>query len=201
MTTCTAYIDRRAFLDRAAKFAVGGMTAVMLLDLMNPKFAEAQVVPKDDKRLKTEWVEIDVAERQRQDQGVCVPPGQRRREAARHPRGPREPRPQSAHRRHRAAPRPRQLHGGRAGRADAARRLSRRRRQGAHRIPEARSAQDPRGLHRRHALPAHASGLHRQDRRGRLLLRRRDGELPRHSRAGTAGQRPLLRRRADRWKT
>jgi carboxymethylenebutenolidase len=53
------HIDRRAFLDRAAKFAVGGVTAVMLLDMLNPKFAEAQVVPKDDKRLKTEWVEID----------------------------------------------------------------------------------------------------------------------------------------------
>ena len=53
------HIDRRGFLERAAKFAVGGMTAVMLLDLLNPKFAAAQVVPKDDKRLKTEWVEID----------------------------------------------------------------------------------------------------------------------------------------------
>ena len=53
------HIDRRAFLDRAAKFAVGGVTAVMLLDMMNPKFAEAQQVPKDDKRLKTEWVEIE----------------------------------------------------------------------------------------------------------------------------------------------
>ena len=53
------HIDRRGFLDRAAKFAVGGMTAAMLLDLLNPKFAEAQQVPKDDKRIKTEWVEID----------------------------------------------------------------------------------------------------------------------------------------------
>jgi carboxymethylenebutenolidase len=52
------FIDRRTFLDRAARFAVGGVTAVMLLDMMNPKFAEAQQVPKDDKRLKTEWVEI-----------------------------------------------------------------------------------------------------------------------------------------------
>ena len=26
---------------------------------MNPKFAEAQIVPADDKRIKTEWVEID----------------------------------------------------------------------------------------------------------------------------------------------
>jgi carboxymethylenebutenolidase len=52
------FIDRRGFLDRAAKFAVGGVTAVMLLDMMNPKFAAAQQVPKDDKRLKTEWVDI-----------------------------------------------------------------------------------------------------------------------------------------------
>jgi carboxymethylenebutenolidase len=52
------FIDRRTFLDRAARFAVGGVTAVMLLDMLNPKFAEAQQVPKDDKRLKTEWVDI-----------------------------------------------------------------------------------------------------------------------------------------------
>jgi carboxymethylenebutenolidase len=52
-------IDRRGFLDRATKFAVGGMTAGMLLDALSPKFAEAQQVPKDDKRLKTEYVEYD----------------------------------------------------------------------------------------------------------------------------------------------
>jgi len=50
-------VDRRGFLDRAAKFAVGGVTAGMLLDSLSPKFAEAQQVPKDDKRLKTEYVE------------------------------------------------------------------------------------------------------------------------------------------------
>ena len=37
-------IDRRAFLARAAKVAVGGMTASMLLDALNPRFAEAQQV-------------------------------------------------------------------------------------------------------------------------------------------------------------
>ena len=50
-------IDRRGFLDRAAKFAVGGVTAGMLLDMLNPQFASAQQVPKDDKRLKTEYLE------------------------------------------------------------------------------------------------------------------------------------------------
>jgi carboxymethylenebutenolidase len=52
-------VDRRGFLDRAAKFAVGSMTAGMLLDALTPKFAEAQQVAKDDKRLKTEYVEYD----------------------------------------------------------------------------------------------------------------------------------------------
>jgi carboxymethylenebutenolidase len=52
-------IDRRGFLDRAARFAVGGVTAAMLLDALNPRFAEAQQVPADDKRLKTERVEYD----------------------------------------------------------------------------------------------------------------------------------------------
>ena len=50
-------IDRRAFFDRASKFAVGGVTAGMLLDMLNPQFAAAQQVPKDDKRLKAEYVE------------------------------------------------------------------------------------------------------------------------------------------------
>src|SRR5512138_3672219 len=52
-------IDRRAFLARAAKFAVGGMTASMLLDALNPKFAEAQQVAKDDSRLEASTVEFD----------------------------------------------------------------------------------------------------------------------------------------------
>ena len=52
-------IDRRGFLDRAAKFAVGGMTAGMLLDALAPRFAEAQQVPADDKRLKTESVDYE----------------------------------------------------------------------------------------------------------------------------------------------
>ena len=47
-------IDRRGFLDRAQKFAVGGVTASMLLASLSPNFAAAQVVPKDDKRIKTE---------------------------------------------------------------------------------------------------------------------------------------------------
>ena len=47
-------LDRRGFLDRAQKFAVGGLTAVGLLAALSPDFARAQVVAKDDKRITTE---------------------------------------------------------------------------------------------------------------------------------------------------
>ena len=50
-------IDRRGFLDRAGKFAVGGMTGAMLLDALNPRFAEAQQVAEDDKRIKVETLD------------------------------------------------------------------------------------------------------------------------------------------------
>jgi len=52
------FIDRRAFLAKAATFAVAGMTTGMLLDALNPKFAEAQQVPKDDARLKASMVDF-----------------------------------------------------------------------------------------------------------------------------------------------
>lgn len=48
-------IDRRGFLDRASRFAVGGVTAAMLLEALNPKFAEAQQIASDDARLITEF--------------------------------------------------------------------------------------------------------------------------------------------------
>ncbi|MDP2076006.1 dienelactone hydrolase family protein [Hydrogenophaga sp.] len=51
-------LDRRGFLDRASKFAVGGMTAAGLLAALSPNFAAAQMVPKDDARLKTEVVDV-----------------------------------------------------------------------------------------------------------------------------------------------
>jgi len=52
-------VDRRGFLERATKFAVGGITAAMLLDALSPRFAEAQQIPADDKRLKTTTLEFD----------------------------------------------------------------------------------------------------------------------------------------------
>ena len=51
-------LDRRGFLEGAARFAVGGMTATMLLDALNPRFAEAQQIAKDDPRLATSSAEF-----------------------------------------------------------------------------------------------------------------------------------------------
>ena len=50
-------IDRRGFLDKAAKYAVGGVTAAMLLDQLSPKFLEAQVIKPEDSRIKVQRVE------------------------------------------------------------------------------------------------------------------------------------------------
>lgn len=51
-------IDRRGFLEGAAKFATAGTTAAMLLASLSPNFAAAQVIPKDDKRIATQTLEV-----------------------------------------------------------------------------------------------------------------------------------------------
>jgi len=50
-------IDRRGFLNGATRYAVGGVTATMLLDMLNPRFAEAQQIKTDDPRIKARYVE------------------------------------------------------------------------------------------------------------------------------------------------
>ncbi len=52
------WISRRDFLDRAAKFALAGTTAVGLLEALNPKIALAEQVPKTDPRIKAEFIDI-----------------------------------------------------------------------------------------------------------------------------------------------
>ena len=51
-------IDRRAFLDRAKKFAVGGVTAAALLESLSPNFAWAEQVAANDARITTERVPV-----------------------------------------------------------------------------------------------------------------------------------------------
>ena len=45
-------ITRRDFLDRAKKFAVGGLTTMAIWESLKPNYAWAEQVPKDDKRIK-----------------------------------------------------------------------------------------------------------------------------------------------------
>ncbi len=73
-------IDRRGFLDGASKFAVGGMTAAMLLDALNPKFAEAQQVPTDRLAPQDRESRVPLAAGVRQDARLScdaceMPPG------------------------------------------------------------------------------------------------------------------------------
>ncbi len=51
-------IDRRTFLDRAAKYAVGGLTAMALLEMLSPQYALAAQVPKEDARVRTEYLKF-----------------------------------------------------------------------------------------------------------------------------------------------
>jgi len=52
-------IDRRGFLEQASKYAVGGVTAAMLLEQLSPKFSENQVVKPNDDRIAPEYIEFD----------------------------------------------------------------------------------------------------------------------------------------------
>jgi carboxymethylenebutenolidase len=47
-------LGRRDFLDRAAKYAVGGFTAAAMLESLRPNYALAQQVKKDDARIKAD---------------------------------------------------------------------------------------------------------------------------------------------------
>src|SRR5258708_27003756 len=46
-------IDRRDFLERAKRFATGGVTALALFESLKPNYAWAQQVKPDDPKIKT----------------------------------------------------------------------------------------------------------------------------------------------------
>jgi carboxymethylenebutenolidase len=52
-------LDRRGFLEKAARFVVAGGTAIGLLEALSPQFARAEQVPKADPRLKLQSLEVD----------------------------------------------------------------------------------------------------------------------------------------------
>jgi carboxymethylenebutenolidase len=67
-------IDRRGFLEKASKYAAGGVTAAMLLDTLNPNFAEAQQVAKDDKRITAEFLAYPSPQGNEKTKGYLVRP-------------------------------------------------------------------------------------------------------------------------------
>ncbi len=71
-------IDRRGFLDKAKKYAVGGVTATMLLDSLSPNFVAAQQIAPDDKRLKTEVLEYDSPKGNGKMRGYLAQPANRK---------------------------------------------------------------------------------------------------------------------------
>ena len=52
-------ITKREFLERAQKFAVGGVTAIALLQMLSPNYAHANQVAPDDPAITTEEVTYD----------------------------------------------------------------------------------------------------------------------------------------------
>jgi carboxymethylenebutenolidase len=67
-------IDRRGFLEGAAKFAAGGLTAAAFLEALSPRFAEAQQVAKTDPRIKAELVEFPSPQGYGKGRGYLVMP-------------------------------------------------------------------------------------------------------------------------------
>lgn len=51
-------LDRRGFLDQARHFATAGLTAAAILESLQPNYAWAQQVPKDDRRLKVNYATV-----------------------------------------------------------------------------------------------------------------------------------------------
>jgi carboxymethylenebutenolidase len=69
-------IDRRTFLERLGKFAVGTVTAAGLLGALSPRFAEAQQVSAADPRLEARYVEYDSPKGHGRARGYLVRPAQ-----------------------------------------------------------------------------------------------------------------------------
>ena len=75
-------ISRRDFLDRAARYAVGGVTAAAMLQSLSPNFAWAQQVPKDDRRIKAGSVAYDSPQGSGKMRGYLAEPASAGKRAA-----------------------------------------------------------------------------------------------------------------------
>ena len=67
-------LDRRGFLEGAARYAVGGVTAAGLLETLSPDFAAAQQVPKTDARIRAVTIEFPSPQGHGTGRGYLVRP-------------------------------------------------------------------------------------------------------------------------------
>ncbi|MGE0394101.1 MAG: dienelactone hydrolase family protein, partial [Vicinamibacterales bacterium] len=67
-------IDRRGFLDGAARYATAGVTAAALFEMLRPNYALAQQVAKDDKRITTSYVTYPSPQGYGQVKGLLAKP-------------------------------------------------------------------------------------------------------------------------------
>lgn len=67
-------VDRRGFVERASRFAVGGLTGVALLEMLSPNYALAQQVAKDDPRIEATYAEYDSPQGAGKMRGYLVKP-------------------------------------------------------------------------------------------------------------------------------
>ena len=70
-------ISRRQFLEGAAKYAVGGLTAMAIWESLRPNYALAEQIPPHDERLKTEVVNVPSPQGNGSIRGYFVRPGSR----------------------------------------------------------------------------------------------------------------------------
>jgi carboxymethylenebutenolidase len=67
-------ISRRTFLDRAGKFAVGGLTVTAIWESLRPNYVWAEQVPKNDSRIKAESVTVESPQGNGSIKGYFVQP-------------------------------------------------------------------------------------------------------------------------------
>ena len=191
-------IDRRAFLDRVKKFAVGGLAVTAIVDALDAELRRSTAGPADRCPPEDRIRDRSLAAGQRQHQGLPGSSGQRRHAAKLpailviHENRGLNPHIEDVARRFALenfmafAPDGLTSVGGYPGDDE----------KGGAAVRQGRSRQDGRGLRRGGGVAEERAGLHRQDRRDRLLLWRR-----RRQHAGRAdGRRPggrgaVLRRR------
>ena len=67
-------IDRRGFLAGAGKYAAGGVSATMMLEMLSPNFVAAQQVKSDDARIVAKMVEYESKDGSGKMKGYLVTP-------------------------------------------------------------------------------------------------------------------------------